>query len=63
MEKVLKIIEGYEPKNIYNAEETGLFFRLPPNITRQSLKEDPCKGGKNSEVRIMVPLACNADGT
>jgi hypothetical protein len=33
-EKVLKIIEGYEPENIYNAEKSGLFFRPPPNITR-----------------------------
>jgi hypothetical protein len=22
-----------KPKNIYNADETGLFFRLPPNKT------------------------------
>jgi hypothetical protein len=28
-----KITDGYEPKNIHNADETGLFFRLPPNKT------------------------------
>jgi hypothetical protein len=33
-EQLLKIIKGYEPKNIYNADETGPFFRLPP-IRRQ----------------------------
>jgi hypothetical protein len=59
-EQLLKIIEGYEPKNIYNADETGLFFRLPTNET-MSLNEDPCYDGKNAEERITVPLACNAD--
>jgi hypothetical protein len=39
-EQLLKIFESYEPKNIYNADETGLFFRLPPNKTL-SLKGDP----------------------
>jgi hypothetical protein len=61
-EQLLKIFEGYKPKNIYNAEETGLFFRLPPNKTL-SLKGDRCSGGKNSKERITVLLAFNADGT
>jgi hypothetical protein len=61
-EQLLKIFGGYEPKNIYNADETGLFFRLPPNKTL-SLKGDPCNGGKNSMERITVLLACSADGT
>jgi hypothetical protein len=52
MEKrTFKIIKGYEPKNIYNVDETGLFFWLPHNKT-QSLKEDPCKGRINSKQRI-----------
>jgi hypothetical protein len=61
-EQLLKIFEGYEPKNIYNADETVPFFRLPPNKTL-SLKGDPCNGGKNSKERITVLLARNADGT
>jgi hypothetical protein len=52
---------GYETKNIYN-DESGLFFRLPPNKTL-SLKGDPCSGGRNSNERMMVLLACNADET
>jgi hypothetical protein len=27
----LKITDAYECKNIYNGDETGLFFMLPPN--------------------------------
>jgi hypothetical protein len=61
-EQLLKIFDVYELKNIYNADESGLFFRLPPNKTL-SLKGDPCNGGKNSKERITVLLACNADGT
>jgi hypothetical protein len=61
-EQLLKISESYKPMNIYNADETGLFFRLPPNKTL-SLKGDPCNGGKNSKEKITVLLACNADGT
>jgi len=45
-ELLFKINEGYKHK-IYNASEAGLFSRLPPDKT-QSLKGDPCDGGKNS---------------
>jgi hypothetical protein len=61
-EQLLKIIEGYDNKNIYSADETGLFFRLTPNKTL-SLKGDPCTGGKNSKKWIIVLLACNDNGT
>jgi hypothetical protein len=30
-EQLLKINEGYEPNDIYNTDETGMFFRFPPN--------------------------------
>jgi hypothetical protein len=53
--------EGYKSKNIYNADETGLFFRHPPNET-SNLKRVSCNGGKNSKAKIIVMLACNADG-
>jgi hypothetical protein len=42
-EQLLKIIEGYKPKNIYNANETGLLFMLPSNETL-SLEGYPCNG-------------------
>lgn len=29
--QLLKINEGYEPKDIYNTDEMGMSFRLPPN--------------------------------
>jgi hypothetical protein len=61
-EQLLKISEVYKPKNIYNADETLLFFRLPTNKSL-SLKVDPYSGRKNSKGRIMVLSACNANET
>jgi len=48
---VLQITEGYKPKNLYNADEKGLFLRVPPNKTL-SFKGDPCNGAKNSKQAI-----------
>ena len=62
MERLLNVTEGYNPKNIYNADETGLFLELSPN-KRMSLKHDPWNGQTNSKERIMAVFACNADGT
>jgi hypothetical protein len=55
-EQLLKVIDAYGPKNICIADETGLFFRFPPNST-PSLKGDPCNGGKNSKEKITILLA------
>jgi hypothetical protein len=38
----------YKLKNIYNADQTGLFFRIPPNKT-VSLEDNSCHYGKNSQ--------------
>jgi hypothetical protein len=43
-EQLLKTTQ--HSKDIYNADETGLFFRLPPNKTL-SLKGSPHNSGKN----------------
>ena len=51
-----------KPKNIYNGDETGLFFRLPPNRTL-CLKGDICKGRKNCKDKLTVLLACSANRT
>jgi DDE superfamily endonuclease. len=59
---VLKIVGGFEPKNMYNADESGLFFRLPSNRTL-TFKGDSCNGGKNTRERITGLLACSAGGT
>ncbi|XP_025420185.1 tigger transposable element-derived protein 6-like isoform X1 [Sipha flava] len=40
--KLKLIIEGYEPKNIYSGDETGLFFRALPSKTLSG-KSEECK--------------------
>nr|XP_002735168.1 PREDICTED: tigger transposable element-derived protein 6-like [Saccoglossus kowalevskii] len=56
------LIDGYAPRDIFNADETGLFFRLMPNKTL-SFKNDVCSGGKTSKERLTVMLCANMDGS
>ena len=55
------ITAGYAMADIYNADETGLYFRALPNRS-MVLHDDPRKGIKTSKERITVLLACSAAG-
>jgi hypothetical protein len=57
-----EILKDYEPKNIWNADETGLFWRLQPKKTMR-IKGETCNTGKLSKERITVLLCTNADGS
>ncbi|XP_054721300.1 tigger transposable element-derived protein 6-like [Uloborus diversus] len=61
LEILTEICEGYEAKDIYNADETGLFFRVLPNKTL-CFKGEKCSGGKSSKERLTVLLCCNSEG-
>ncbi|XP_054259576.1 tigger transposable element-derived protein 6-like [Macrosteles quadrilineatus] len=61
-DKLIALTEGYEPENIYNADETGLFFKCLPDKTL-SFKGDKCHGGKSSKDRLTVMLCANCTGT
>ncbi|GBO12743.1 Tigger transposable element-derived protein 6 [Araneus ventricosus] len=56
------LIKGYKQKEIFNADETGLFYNLLPSKTLAT-KSDTCHGGKKSKVRLTVLLCANADGS
>ena len=56
------LCDGYEARNILNADDTGLFFRALPTKSMVT-KGDSCNGGKNSKDRITVPLAASATGS
>ena len=45
--KLSKILQDYSPYQIYNADETGISYRLLPNRTLE-LKNVSCHGGKLS---------------
>lgn len=55
-------IAGYEPKNIFNCDETGLFYHLLPSRTL-SVKGEPCYGAKKSKERLTILLCTNSDGS
>lgn len=61
-ETVVSIIKDYEPRDIFNADEAGLFFKVQPSKTL-SLKGKACHGGKCSKERLTVLLCCNSDGS
>jgi predicted DNA-binding protein YlxM (UPF0122 family) len=56
------IIDKYDPNDIYNADETGLFYKALPNRSLVTAK-DTCKGGKRSKERFTVLLCTNMTGT
>ena len=57
-----KIMALYTPADIYNADETGLFFQCLPEKTL-ALKNEMCSGGKKSKSRLTVLVAANMDGS
>uniref|UniRef100_A0A8C4QMW9 DDE-1 domain-containing protein n=1 Tax=Eptatretus burgeri TaxID=7764 RepID=A0A8C4QMW9_EPTBU len=53
----------YSPEQVYNADETGLFWKKMPNKTFLA-KEDMCPAGfKLSKERLSLLLCANAAGT
>lgn len=52
------ILREYNPRDIFNADETGLFFKCEPNRT-MAFKNDPCFGGKRSKERVSILVGAN----
>lgn len=57
-----EIIRDYAEKDIFNADEAGLFYKLTPNQTLK-MKGEKCVGGKLSKVRITVLVCGNMNGS
>ncbi|XP_060579865.1 tigger transposable element-derived protein 4-like [Ruditapes philippinarum] len=60
--KLQTYLTEYEPQNIYNADETGLFFRMVPDKTLE-FKDVQCHGGKMSKDRLTVMVCANMTGS
>ena len=52
------LLSNYELKDIYNADEFGLFYKCVINKTYQ-LKSEKCSGGKLSKIHISEMAAAN----
>lgn len=54
---------GVTEEQIYNADETGLYYRVLPENTYVSLNEKSAAGHKKSKERLTAMLCANASGT
>jgi len=61
-EQLPKILSGWVPSQVYNCDETGLFFKMLPNRTLATKGED-VHGSKKSKERVTLMFCVNADGS
>jgi hypothetical protein len=62
LESLPSLMGGYEPCDVYNADEMGLFFNMLPDKTL-AYKGESCHGGKHSKDTLTVLLCINSDGS
>jgi hypothetical protein len=62
LESLPSLLGGYEPRDAYNADETGLFFNVLPDRALV-YKRESCHGGKHSKDRLTGLLCVNSDGS
>jgi len=60
-EKWVECQQGYS-EDIYNADETGVFYNMMPDSTFK-FKGEKCVGGKMSKNRLTVLMCVNMTGT
>jgi hypothetical protein len=60
MDDLRTLTAEYEPRNVLNMDETGLFWKQSPNRT---LATEAQSGGKKAKDRITMALTSNADGS
>jgi hypothetical protein len=56
-----RLLSDYRQEDIFNADETGLFYRMPPGRTLATSSNVP--GHKKDKTRITVLLGCNSTGS
>jgi len=59
-EKLHQTLRDYDPKDIFNCDETGLFWKMKPSRT---ISNGPVAGTKQSKDRVTVLFTCNSIGT
>lgn len=59
--RIPDITEGYDLKDVFNMDETGLYFRALPKQS-MVMNGESCKGTKLAKERVTVLLACSAAG-
>ncbi|XP_065832947.1 tigger transposable element-derived protein 6-like [Oscarella lobularis] len=60
-ERLPNILEGYSPENVWNIDESGVFWRTLP-VKGFARKAKEAKGGKQAKERLTVAFIVNASG-
>ena len=60
--KLPALLHDYQPVDVFNADETGSFWKCLPDKTLH-MKGEQCSGGKKSKERITVLVCANMTGT
>lgn len=60
--KLQNFLKDYEPHNVFNADETALFYKCLSDKT-MTFKNGKCHGGKYSKDRVTILLATNMSET
>ncbi|XP_037557867.1 tigger transposable element-derived protein 4-like [Dermacentor silvarum] len=60
-QQLREYLSEYKPEDIFNANETALFYKMLPEKTL-TFKDDDCAGGKSSKERVSVLIATNMTG-
>ena len=59
--ELAELISAYEPENVFNIDETGLFYNAMPTTTLST--HGDVHGGKASKDRVTILLGANITGT
>ena len=57
-----ELLLSYKPEDIYNADETGIYYRAHPDGTLTEKKVE-ISGGKKMKDRVTALVACNMSGS
>ena len=57
-----ELLEKYSPSDIYNADETGIYYRAVPDGTL-AFSTDKLSGSKKAKERVTALVACKIDGS
>ena len=60
LEELREQLRSYSNENIYNMDETGLFWKMTPDSTLATMQTP---GGKHEKARITANFCCNVDGS
>ncbi|XP_065282735.2 tigger transposable element-derived protein 4-like [Dermacentor albipictus] len=60
--KLQSLLQQFSADNVFNCDETGLFYKMLPERTL-AFAGDPCHGGKHSKERLTVLVGSNMSGS